>query len=169
MAEALMQEEGDEIPPPEAISAPELEPAPEEETPAPQQQTAGAPVLLRDRYLIDSGSPIPELDTPSAKAYEVDILDGMEKLKVCTGYTIDGENIDHLPASSVRQAKAVPVYEVMEGWSESTQGARSWADLPATAVKYIRRIEEIINAPVSLLSTSPKREDVILVHDPFAD
>jgi adenylosuccinate synthase len=100
---------------------------------------------------------------------KLDILDGMEELKVCTGYTIDGENIDHLPASSVRQAKAEPVYEVMEGWSESTQGARSWADLPATAVKYIRRIEEIINAPVSLLSTSPKREDVILVHDPFSD
>ncbi len=100
---------------------------------------------------------------------KLDILDGMEELKVCTGYTIDGENIDHLPASSVRQAKAAPVYEVMEGWSESTQGARSWADLPATAVKYIRRIEEIINAPVALLSTSPKREDVILVHDPFAD
>ena len=100
---------------------------------------------------------------------KLDILDGMEELKVCTGYTIDGENIDHLPASSVRQAKAEPVYEDMEGWSESTQGARSWADLPATAVKYIRRIEEIINAPVSLLSTSPKREDVILVHDPFSD
>ncbi len=100
---------------------------------------------------------------------KLDILDGMDELKVCTGYTIDGEHIDHLPASSVRQAKAEPVYEVMEGWSESTQGARSWADLPATAVKYIRRIEEIIDAPVSLLSTSPEREDVILVHDPFAD
>ncbi|HJO73738.1 MAG TPA: adenylosuccinate synthase [Rhodospirillales bacterium] len=100
---------------------------------------------------------------------KLDILDGMEELKVCTGYMIDGEKLDHLPASSVRQAKAEPIYEVMEGWTESTQGARSWADLPATAIKYIRRIEEIIDAPVALLSTSPKREDVILVHDPFAD
>ena len=100
---------------------------------------------------------------------KLDILDGMEELKVCTGYMIDGEKFDHLPASSVRQAKAEPIYEVMEGWTKSTQGARSWADLPATAIKYIRRIEEIIDAPVALLSTSPKREDVILVHDPFAD
>ena len=100
---------------------------------------------------------------------KLDILDGMEELKVCTGYTIDGEKIGHLPASSVRQAKAEPVYEVMEGWSESTRGARSWADLPATTVKYIRRIEEIIDAPVALLSTSPEREDVVLVQDPFAD
>ena len=100
---------------------------------------------------------------------KLDILDGMEELKVCTGYMIDGEKLDHLPASSVRQAKAEPIYEVMQGWTESTQGARSWADLPATAIKYIRRIEEIIDAPVALLSTSPKREDVILVHDPFAD
>jgi len=100
---------------------------------------------------------------------KLDILDGMEELKVCTGYMIDGEKFDHLPASSIRQAKAEPIYEVMEGWSDSTQGARSWADLPATAIKYIRRIEEIIGAPVALLSTSPKREDVILVHDPFAD
>jgi adenylosuccinate synthase len=100
---------------------------------------------------------------------KLDILDGMEELKVCTGYNIDGKMLDHLPASSVAQAKIVPVYEVMEGWSESTQGARSWADLPATAIKYIRRIEELIDAPVALLSTSPEREDVVLVHDPFAD
>ena len=100
---------------------------------------------------------------------KLDILDGMEKLKVCTGYKIDGEHFDHMPASSVAQAKIEPVYEVMEGWSESTQGARSWADLPATTIKYIRRIEEIIDAPVALLSTSPEREDVILVHDPFTD
>ncbi|HIM25573.1 MAG TPA: adenylosuccinate synthase [Rhodospirillales bacterium] len=100
---------------------------------------------------------------------KLDILDGMEELKVCTGYMIDGEKFDHLPASLIRQAKAAPIYEVMEGWTKSTQGARSWADLPATAIKYIRRIEEIIDAPVALLSTSPKREDVILVHDPFAD
>ncbi len=100
---------------------------------------------------------------------KLDILDGMEELKVCTGYMIDGEKFDHLPASSVKQSRIEPIYEVMEGWTDSTQGARSWADLPATAIKYIRRIEEIIDAPVALLSTSPKREDVILVQDPFAD
>ncbi|MAF94427.1 MAG: adenylosuccinate synthase [Rhodospirillaceae bacterium] len=100
---------------------------------------------------------------------KLDVLDGMEELKVCTGYRIDGEALDHLPASTVRQAKVEPVFEVMEGWSESTRGARTWADLPATAVKYIRRIEEIIDAPIALLSTSPEREDVILVQDPFAD
>jgi len=100
---------------------------------------------------------------------KLDILDGMEELKVCTGYKIDGETFDHLPASSLRQAKVEPIYEVMEGWSESTRGARSWAELPATTIKYIRRIEEIINAPVALLSTSPNREDVVLVQDPFAD
>ena len=100
---------------------------------------------------------------------KADVLDGMDELKVCTGYRIDGESFDHLPASSVQQAKVEPVYEVMEGWSETTRGARSGADLPATAVKYIRRIEEIIGAPVAMLSTSPEREDTILVHDPFAD
>ena len=100
---------------------------------------------------------------------KLDILDGMDELQVCTGYRIDGEELDHLPASSVGQAKVEPIFEAMEGWSESTRGARSWADLPATAVKYIRRIEEIIDAPVALLSTSPEREDVILVQDPFAD
>ena len=100
---------------------------------------------------------------------KLDILDGMEELKVCTGYRIGGEEIDHLPASSVAQANIEPVYEVMEGWSESTQGARSWAELPATTIKYIRRIEELIDAPVALLSTSPERDDVILVHDPFSD
>ena len=100
---------------------------------------------------------------------KADVLDGMDELKVCIGYRIDGESLDHLPASSVQQAKVEPVYEVMEGWSENTRGARSWADLPATAVKYIRRIEEIIGAPVAMLSTSPEREDTILVHDPFAD
>ena len=100
---------------------------------------------------------------------KLDILDGMEELKVCTGYRIGGEEIDHLPASSVAQANIEPVYEVMEGWSESTQGARSWAELPATTIKYIRRIEERIDAQVALLSTSPERKDVILVHDPFSD
>ncbi|MBT5350813.1 MAG: adenylosuccinate synthase, partial [Rhodospirillales bacterium] len=100
---------------------------------------------------------------------KLDILDGMEELKVCTGYMIGGELVDYLPASTLRQEQVEPVYETMEGWSESTEGARSWADLPATAIKYIRRIEELIDAPVALLSTSPERDDTIIVHDPFAD
>ncbi len=100
---------------------------------------------------------------------KLDVLDGMDTLKVCTGYRIDGQDMDHLPASAIRQARVEPVYEEMDGWSESTRGARSWAALPALAVKYIRRIEELIEAPVSLLSTSPEREDTILVHDPFMD
>jgi adenylosuccinate synthase len=100
---------------------------------------------------------------------KLDVLDGLEELKVCTGYRIDGEAVDHLPAAAARQAKVEPVYETLEGWSESTAGARSWADLPATAIKYIRRIEELIEAPVALLSTSPERDDTILVHDPFMD
>jgi adenylosuccinate synthase len=99
---------------------------------------------------------------------KLDILDGMEEIKVCTGYEIDGETVNYLPASSVAQAKIKPLYEVMEGWSEGTQGARTLEDLPAAAIKYIHRIEEIINAPVALLSTSPEREDVVLVHDPFS-
>jgi adenylosuccinate synthase len=98
-----------------------------------------------------------------------DILDGLPELKVCTAYAINGETIGYLPASSLLQASAEPVYEVMEGWTESTRGIRSWADLPTLAVKYFRRIEELIEAPVALLSTSPEREDTILVHDPFAD
>ena len=100
---------------------------------------------------------------------KADVLDGMKTLKVCTAYRIDGELTDHLPASTSRQAKVEPVYETLEGWSESTRGARSWADLPATAIKYVRRIEELIEAPVTLLSTSPEREDTILVNDPFVD
>lgn len=100
---------------------------------------------------------------------KLDVLDGMTELKVCTGYKLNGEILDHLPASGVAQEKVEPVYETMEGWSESTQGARSWADLPATAIKYIRRIEELIEAPVALLSTSPERDDTILVRDPFTD
>jgi adenylosuccinate synthase len=99
---------------------------------------------------------------------KLDVLDGFEALKVCTGYRIDGETYDHLPALGSLQARVEPVYETLEGWRESTQGARSWADLPATAVKYIRRIEELIGAPVALLSTSPERNDTILVRDPFA-
>ena len=100
---------------------------------------------------------------------KLDVLDGMAEIKVCTRYRIDGMEIDYLPAEMSRQARIEPVYEVFEGWSESTQGARSWADLPATAIKYIVRIEELIGAPVAMLSTSPEREDIILVKDPFSD
>lgn len=98
---------------------------------------------------------------------KLDVLDGFKTLKVCTGYELDGETIDRLPASTADQARVTPVYEEMEGWSGSTKGARSWADLPAEAVKYVRRIEELIEAPVAMLSTSPEREDVILMQDPF--
>jgi adenylosuccinate synthase len=99
---------------------------------------------------------------------KLDVLDGLAELKVCTGYRIDGEMADRLPAAAAAQARAVPVYESIPGWPESTRGARSWADLPAAAVKYVRRIEELIEAPVALLSTSPERADTILVKDPFA-
>jgi adenylosuccinate synthase len=99
---------------------------------------------------------------------KLDVLDGLDELKVCIGYRIDGRLYDYLPAQPALQARAEPVYEAFEGWSESTRGARSWADLPATTVKYVRRIEELIDAPVALLSTSPEREDTILVRDPFA-
>ncbi|RMF08822.1 MAG: adenylosuccinate synthase [Alphaproteobacteria bacterium] len=100
---------------------------------------------------------------------KLDVLDGMDELKVCVGYRLDGSILDYLPASPAAQARVEPVYETLDGWKESTYGARSWADLPATAVKYIRRIEELIETPVALLSTSPEREDTILVRDPFAD
>ncbi|HAT35243.1 MAG TPA: adenylosuccinate synthase [Rhodospirillaceae bacterium] len=98
---------------------------------------------------------------------KLDVLDGFDSLNICTAYELDGETLDHFPASMRGQAAVRPIYETMEGWQESTQGARSWADLPATAVKYIRRVEELIEAPVSLLSTSPEREDTITVRDPF--
>ncbi|MDD9877101.1 MAG: adenylosuccinate synthase [Magnetovibrio sp.] len=100
---------------------------------------------------------------------KIDVLDGIKELKICVGYRIDGKEVDHLPASTVRQARVEPIYETMEGWTESTQGARRWSDLPATAVKYVRHIEELIEAPVALLSTSPERDDTILVNDPFQD
>ncbi len=100
---------------------------------------------------------------------KLDVLDGFEELKICVGYELDGEVLDYLPTAADRQARAVPVYETMPGWSESTAGARSWADLPGEAIKYVRRIEELIQCPVALLSTSPEREDTILVTDPFAD
>ncbi len=100
---------------------------------------------------------------------KLDVLDGLPLLKICTGYTLDGEDVGYLPAGLKAQSQLVPVYEEMEGWSGTTQGARSWKDLPASAVKYVRRIEELIGAPVALLSTSPQRDDTILVRDPFRD
>ncbi|UFM66377.1 adenylosuccinate synthase [Paracoccus sp. MA] len=100
---------------------------------------------------------------------KLDVLDGFQTLKICTGYEVDGQHYDHLPTAAALQARAKPVYEEMEGWQDSTQGARSWADLPANAIKYVRRIEELIQCPVALLSTSPERDDTILVTDPFAD
>jgi len=99
---------------------------------------------------------------------KLDVLDGMEALKVCVAYRYGGETLHRLPAARTAQAGVEPVYETLEGWSESTRGARSWADLPARAIKYIRRIEELIEAPVALLSTSPERDDTVMVKDPFA-
>jgi len=98
---------------------------------------------------------------------KLDVLDGFAELKICTGYEIDGKPFRHLPAAMGAQARAKPVYETMEGWLDSTRGARSYADLPANAVKYIRRIEELVECPVTLLSTSPERDDTILMKDPF--
>ncbi len=99
---------------------------------------------------------------------KLDVLDGMDELKVCVAYDIDGQRFDRLPAAQHLQAKAKPVYETMRGWKESTRGARSFAELPAAAIKYIVRIEELIGCRVALLSTSPERNDTILVEDPFA-
>ena len=98
---------------------------------------------------------------------KLDVLDGFETLKICTGYDVDGQTLDHFPSDAAAQAACTPVYEEMPGWSDSTYGARSWAELPANAVKYIRRVEELTRTPVTLLSTSPERDDTILVTDPF--
>ena len=100
---------------------------------------------------------------------KLDVLDGFETLKICTGYRLRGAVLDYLPANAAEQAECEPVYEEIEGWSQSTAGARSWAELPAQAIKYIRRIEELIECPVASVSTSPERDDTILVRDPFAD
>ena len=100
---------------------------------------------------------------------KLDVLDGFETLKICTGYTLDGTQLDYLPTAADEQARCVPIYEEMAGWSESTEGARRWADLPANTIKYVRRVEELIGCPVALVSTSPERDDTILVTDPFAD
>jgi adenylosuccinate synthase len=100
---------------------------------------------------------------------KLDVLDGMAALKVCTAYALQGQLLHHLPAGMGAQAAAVPVYEELEGWQASTRGARSFAELPAAAVKYVKRLEELVECPVALLSTSPAREDTILLRDPFAD
>ena len=98
---------------------------------------------------------------------KLDILDGFDELKVCVRYRLDGREIDYLPASASAQARVEPIYESVEGWKSATAGARSWAQLPAQAIKYVRRIEELVDCPVALLSTSPEREDTILVQNPF--
>jgi adenylosuccinate synthase len=100
---------------------------------------------------------------------KLDVLDGFDELAIGVGYRLNGKAIEHFPAGAADQTALEPIYERFPGWSESTMGARSWADLPAQAIKYIRRIEELIGAPVALLSTSPERDDTILVTDPFAD
>ena len=99
---------------------------------------------------------------------KLDVLDGLEEIRICTGYRLKGELLGHLPPHAADQAAVEPVYETIEGWHGSTAGARSWAQLPAQAIKYIRRVEELIRCPVALVSTSPEREDTILVRDPFA-
>ncbi|MFT5869012.1 MAG: adenylosuccinate synthase [Paracoccaceae bacterium] len=100
---------------------------------------------------------------------KLDVLDGFEELKICVAYELDGERLDYLPTAADLQARVKPIYETIKGWTESTAGARSWAELPGEAIKYVRRIEELIQCPVALLSTSPEREDTILVTDPFVD
>ncbi len=99
---------------------------------------------------------------------KLDVLDGFDELKICVAYEVDGVRLDHLPTAAALQARAKPIYESLPGWTETTAGARSWAELPAAAIKYVRRIEELIGCPVAMLSTSPEREDTILVTDPFA-
>ena len=98
---------------------------------------------------------------------KLDVLDGFDELNICVGYELDGEKLDYYPASQIDQARIVPIYESIPGWSQSTYGARSWADLPAEAIKYVKRVEELIECTVTLLSTSPEREDTILVQNPF--
>jgi adenylosuccinate synthase len=100
---------------------------------------------------------------------KLDVLDGFDEIKVCTGYKLDGDVVDRLPAGQGAQSRIEPVYETFEGWKDTTAGARSWADLPAQAVKYVRQIEELIDCPIALLSTSPERDDTILMRDPFED
>lgn len=100
---------------------------------------------------------------------KIDVLDGLPKVKICTGYRLNGKVLDYFPSHAASQAAVEPIYEEMDGWAESTVGARSWADLPANAIKYIQRVQELIETPVALVSTSPQRDDTILVRDPFMD
>ncbi len=100
---------------------------------------------------------------------KLDVLDGFEKIRICTGYRLNGKILDYFPSNASDQAAVEPIYEEIDGWSETTAGARSWVDLPAQAIKYIKRVEELIQCPVALVSTSPEREDTILVKDPFGD
>lgn len=100
---------------------------------------------------------------------KLDVLDGLEELKICVAYELDGKRLDHLPSSPLQQARAIPIYETLAGWQEDTSGVRSSVNLPANALKYIRRIEELVNTPIALISTSPERNDTILLKDPFAD
>ena len=100
---------------------------------------------------------------------KLDVLDGFDEIKICVGYKLDGKDYDYLPANAAMQARIEPIYETLEGWPGTTFGARSWADLPAQAVKYVRYVEELIECPVALLSTSPERDDTILMRDPFED
>ena len=107
--------------------------------------------------------------TDSIALTKLDVLDGIDSLKVCVGYQLDGKNIDYLPATSDQQNRVKPVYETFEGWSESTRGCKSWEELPANAQKYVRYIEALIGSPISMLSTSPERDDTIMLHDPFTE
>jgi adenylosuccinate synthase len=100
---------------------------------------------------------------------KLDVLDGLDEIKVCVGYKLDGREIDYMPANQGAQARLEPIYKSIDGWKETTKGARTWADLPAQAIKYVRFVEDLIQAPVALLSTSPERDDTILVQDPFQD
>ena len=100
---------------------------------------------------------------------KLDVLDSFKEVKICVGYKVNGKRIDYFPSSESMQNSLKPIYEIHEGWQKSTQGAKSWSDLPALAIKYVRRIEELLKVQVSLLSTSPRREDTILVKDPFID
>jgi adenylosuccinate synthase len=99
---------------------------------------------------------------------KLDVLDGIGPIKICTGYSLDGQRLDFFPAGSNAQSRVEPIYEVIDGWSDSTAGARAWEDLPMAAVNYLRRIEELIDTPIALISTSPEREDTIMVRDPFS-
>ncbi len=118
-----------------------------------------------DAVLVRQAAKVSGLD--GVALTKLDVLDGFDELKVCVGYELNGERIDYYPSSQIHQAEVKPVYKTIKGWSESSKGARSWADLPAAAIKYVRYIEELIGVPVTLLSTSPERDDTILVQDPF--